>query len=630
MQTIENTKTEKLKLLLKHLVAKPSLIRLSGSLLLATLITLFLIYISYINYWTKTIYRTQTVDFNMLLNLMPTKLSMHLVDGDTKELQRTLDSNYGLFGVVITNCQTEQIDCKGQAITYLSKGKIITNANGEKIYQNTEGYANNWQSRLTVGSLQGQVYALLKTPPPLTAELEYQNPRQDNVTNTRRKNKGKVIGRVYFIRNLEPPFLNELIKWLKNPLSASSGTLLNNSIALATVVTSFLVWLMLEFLYYRANLAEQRVVEAEKENLIILAKKYEAEKIAIAATKDKIEAENKVVKAEKENLIILAEKHEAEKIATAANIDKIEAENRELVAKNEALRIKSLWDGFQESFEQDFTAVLANRIEEIRGFFRRLYTDIDNIVHDVRKAPLLLREGSDRDNIVSVLQQQLPTLSESESSEVIKSVVEFVTNTDETIKSIDWVLKDLRQVANLEQDKAQLQGIIHKFLEDRPPHLKNSRITVEFQDNSDKPLWILCNEWHLKSIIKNVLYNCSAALTNFQIDQMLLGEPEFQGQITISCYGDGARACVSIQDNGSGYPQEYLSKLYQTPERVNAQRGRGRGSLIVYSYLKLHYAEVKLENVDTGGGRVTFSFPITLPPLGNAEQLEEGIASTNL
>lgn len=594
MQTIENTKAKKFELLLKHLVAKPSLIRLSGSLVLATSITLFLIYISYINYWTKTIYRTQTVDFNMLLNLMPTKLSMHLADGDTKEIQRTLDSNYGLFGVVITNCQTEQIDCKGQEITYLSKGKIITNANGKKIYQNTEGYANNWQSRLTVGSLQGQVYALLKTPPPLTAELEYQNPRQDKVTSTRRKNKGKVIGRVYFIRNLEPPFLNELIKWLKNPLSASSGTLLNNSIALATVTTSFLVWLMLELLYYKASAAEQKVAEAEKESLVNLAKRYEAEKLAIAANKDRIEAEN-----------------------------------RELVAKNEALRIKSLWDGFQESFEQDFTAVLANRIEEIRGFFRRLYTDIDNIVHDVRKAPLLLREGSDRDNIVSVLQQQLPALSESESSEVIKSVVEFVTDTDETIKSIDWVLKDLRQVANLEQDKAQIQTIIHKFLEDRPPHLKNSRITVDFQDKSNNALWILCNEWHLKSIIKNVLYNCTTALTNFQIEQKRKKQ-KFQGKIVISCFEDEARACISIEDNGSGYPQEYLSKLYQTPERVNARRGRGRGSLIVYSYLQLHYAEVKLENLDTGGGRVTFYFPITSPPLDSTEPSEEAIASTEL
>ncbi len=109
--------------------------------------------------------------------------------------------------------------------------------------------------------LQNQVYAILRNSPPLTSEWEYQDPRQNNITFTGRTNSGKIIGRVYFIRNLEPPFFDELIKWLKNPLSTSSGTLLNNSIALATLFTSFLVWLMLEFLYCKANLAEQKSVK---------------------------------------------------------------------------------------------------------------------------------------------------------------------------------------------------------------------------------------------------------------------------------------------------------------------------------------------------------------------------------
>ncbi len=190
----------------------------------------------------------------------------------------------------------------------------------------------------------------------------------------------------------------------------------------------------------------------------------------------------------------------------------------------------------------------------------------------------------------------------------------------------------MRQVANLEQNKAQLQVIIQKFLQDKPPHLKTNRLSIEFEDKAANPLWISCNEWHLKSIIKNVLYNCTTALTRFQIDQ-LAKKQQFRGKILISCFKDGEKACIRIQDNGTGYPEEYLDKLYQASERINKNSGRGRGSLIVYSYLQLHYAEVKLENISTGGGQVTFSFPLTQPPLTEAEeenQIEEVEVSANL
>lgn len=50
-------------------------------------------WIDYKNYWDGTIYRTQTVDFNMLSHTLPTKLSYALQQKDTAEVQRTLNSN---------------------------------------------------------------------------------------------------------------------------------------------------------------------------------------------------------------------------------------------------------------------------------------------------------------------------------------------------------------------------------------------------------------------------------------------------------------------------------------------------------------------------------------------------------
>ncbi|MEG4229452.1 hypothetical protein QUA35_29780 [Microcoleus sp. N9_B2] len=59
---------------------------------------------NYKNYWHGTIFAVQTVDFNMLSHTLPVKLSYTLLQGNIEELQRTLDSNYGLFGLIVTDC----------------------------------------------------------------------------------------------------------------------------------------------------------------------------------------------------------------------------------------------------------------------------------------------------------------------------------------------------------------------------------------------------------------------------------------------------------------------------------------------------------------------------------------------
>jgi uncharacterized protein YozE (UPF0346 family) len=60
--------------------------------------------LNYANYqrYNSSIFATQTVDFNILAHTLPTKLSYAFTKGDFEELQKTLNSNYGLFGLVIT------------------------------------------------------------------------------------------------------------------------------------------------------------------------------------------------------------------------------------------------------------------------------------------------------------------------------------------------------------------------------------------------------------------------------------------------------------------------------------------------------------------------------------------------
>jgi len=148
--------------------------------------------LNYANYqrYNSSIFSTQTVDFNILAHTLPTKLSYALIKGDLEELQKTLDSNYGLFGLVITNCTTTKFDCLGQKILFSTNSK----------------YKNFKLSVLT-----NSPYDYLRNPIPLTAEGSYQGPfyRDRNITG--RTNQGKIIGRVYYIRRERPGFITSQV-----------------------------------------------------------------------------------------------------------------------------------------------------------------------------------------------------------------------------------------------------------------------------------------------------------------------------------------------------------------------------------------------------------------------------------
>ena len=113
----------------------------------------------------------------------------------------------------------------------------------------------------------------------------------------------------------------------------------------------------------------------------------------------------------------------------------------------------------------------------------------------------------------------------------------------------------------------------------------------------------------MRSILKNAIYNSTAALINHYFE-MESNEIDFIGKISIKSYIEEDMAVIEVTDNGPGFPTNILSNLYQTAERVNTSSvTRGRGSLIVYSYLRLHQGWAKVNNLPNTGAQVRFYFP---------------------
>jgi hypothetical protein len=172
-------------------------------------IWLLLCHENYKSYWLGTIYKVQTTDFNILHHTLPLTLSELIINDREDLIQKTLDSNYGLFGLVVT-------DPKDDSVLYKTS----------KVWQR-----ESWQGHIAPEELarikKSEPYDILSDPPPLEPNWEHPSPRAAEavayVKDVFHK-KGRVIGHLYYVRPDPPPFLEDLRGFLFNGFFEMSGS----------------------------------------------------------------------------------------------------------------------------------------------------------------------------------------------------------------------------------------------------------------------------------------------------------------------------------------------------------------------------------------------------------------------
>jgi len=196
----------------------------------------------YNNYWNQTIFRVQTVDFNILSHTLPTKLSYALIKNQPEEVQRTLNSNYNLFGLIVTDSSGQEI------IAYSGKDS---------------GKPSSWKAALNPQELKKHPYDVLLDPPPVFAQWTYNSSRDSKPSATEFTNQGRVIGRVYYVRGVRPTFQQDLMTLLSNPFSGSSRIQTYSTTLVACFGATLLIWSGLEFMLYK-----KRIDKKERDELI--------------------------------------------------------------------------------------------------------------------------------------------------------------------------------------------------------------------------------------------------------------------------------------------------------------------------------------------------------------------------
>ncbi len=144
----------------------------------------------------------------------------------------------------------------------------------------------------------------------------------------------------------------------------------------------------------------------------------------------------------------------------------------------------------------------------------------------------------------------------------------------------------------------RLSPVLQEVLALREYYNRTRNVGVELEIAADLP-HLAVNEDELKQILLNLLNNASDALE----------ETSGARRIIVRAYASGSRAVMEVEDSGPGFSNlnRALDPFYTTKP---AGKGTGLGLSVCYGIAKERGGELRIQNLEPQGARVTIELPI--------------------
>lgn len=241
-----------------------------------------------------------------------------------------------------------------------------------------------------------------------------------------------------------------------------------------------------------------------------------------------------------------------------------------------------------------------SQIKEAKLNTMKLYnTLLDSLSHELR-TPISTIMGS-----IGTLQQS-ENLSEENKSKLLSEM-------DKASLRLNYQVENLLNMSRLESgyiqpklDWCDVKELIYNVLDNLNETLLQHKISVK--SNDYLPLFKL-DYGLMEQIIYNLVYNASQYTpTGAEIKIEIKYNPE----VNLTYNDEQIMSCVIlISDDGQGFPEAEISKVFDKFYRINNSKtgGTGLGLSIVKGFVEAQNGKIKLQNREEGGASFTLSFP---------------------
>lgn len=244
-------------------------------------------------------------------------------------------------------------------------------------------------------------------------------------------------------------------------------------------------------------------------------------------------------------------------------------------------------EGFIVTFDDITMLVSAQRTAAWADVARRVAHEIKNPLTPIQLATERLKKKylkfitEDSDNYI----KYIDTIAKH-AGDIGKMVEEFVSFA--RMPTPVFTDEDIAEIIRKAVFSAQVANPNVEFVQDMP-----TSVVVMHMD-----------ERQMTQVFTNLLKNAAESVeTKFALPQ----NAGMQGKIGIFLKVEDGRISTIIEDNGTGFPGADAQKMFE-PYVTTRSKGTGLGLAIVKKIVEDHKGKISLENISTGGARVTLSF----------------------
>ena len=293
--------------------------------------------------------------------------------------------------------------------------------------------------------------------------------------------------------------------------------------------------------------------------------------------------------------------------------------------------IENVLNGKEKGEDRDFTLQVGSELRTLRISFLRLCTDknqymdiiISDISEDIRKETRLRRSESlasmttmaagvahEIKNPLAAMQihtqlmrkafQKYGSLDEEKAEKYLNVIEEETAHLNKIAVDFLFAVKPMEVELRLGSLNEHVEEVVSFLL----PEAEERGIEVETKLDSFLPR-IQFDARLVKQALLNLVQNAFAAMAE-------------NGKLTIISKSDGDYQALIIRDNGSGIPEEKLSKIFE-PYYTTKASGTGLGLTLVYKIMKEHNGDIHVKSEVGKGTEFILLFPV---PVSERKALE--------
>ncbi len=240
-------------------------------------------------------------------------------------------------------------------------------------------------------------------------------------------------------------------------------------------------------------------------------------------------------------------------------------------------------------------AVLTNKIRQMEKEVKatdekeksvRFYNTLFNSLSHELRTPITTIIGC-----VDNLQANSPRLSEQHKAELLSEISVASIRLNHQVENLLNMSRLEAGVLRIKKDWCDINDLVHKTLQRLESTLQKYRVSVQIPENL--PLFKLDF-----GLMEQVLYNLIINVTQHTPEDTLI-------TIQADCIRD--RLVMIISDNGYGFPEDEIDKVFDKFYRIKGSTpgGTGLGLSIVKGFVEAHNGTVRLDNLPVRGSRFT-------------------------